>query len=127
MCATRLPGETPKPPLVPIPIGGPFNRIGVDIIRSKRRNRYAVIFVDYLTKWVEAFTIRDQSALTIAKLLVGEVITRHGVPNELLSDRGVALLSNQLQEVYCLMGIHKVLTLHITPIQTGSSNFLIKL
>jgi hypothetical protein len=82
-CATRLPGRAPKPPLVPIPVDGPFDRIGVDVIqfpRSKRGNKYAVVFVDYLTKWVEAFATRDQSALTIAKLLVGEVITRHGVP-----------------------------------------------
>ena len=49
--------------------------------------------IRYFMKWVEAFTTRDQSALTIAKLLVGEVITRHGVPNELL---GAAILSNQL-------------------------------
>ena len=72
-CATRLPGRAPKPPLVPTPVGGPFDRIGVDVIqfpKSKRGNRYAVVFVNYLTKWVEAFATRDQSALTIAKLLV---------------------------------------------------------
>ncbi len=95
--------------------------------RSKSGNKYAFVFVDYLTKWVEAFATRDQSALTIAKLLVGEVITRHGVPKELLSNRGAAFLSNLLQEVYRLMGIHKVSTTAYHPRQTDSWNVSIEL
>ena len=43
--------------------------------------------------------VSDQTALTIAKLLVENVISRHGVPVELLSDRGSAFLSHLLQEV----------------------------
>ncbi len=46
------------------------------------------VFADYLTKWVEAFAVPDQSADTIAKLLVEEVSCRHGTPEQLLSDRG---------------------------------------
>lgn len=52
----------------------------------------------------------DQSALTIAKLLVEHIISRHGVPGELLSDRGPAFLSKLLQAVCQLMGIKKVNT-----------------
>ena len=52
--------------------------------------------------------MRDQTAPTIAKLLVEEVICRHGVPTELLSDCGTNFLSNLLYEVYSLMGIHKL-------------------
>ena len=94
----------------------------MDIIqfpKSKRGNRYAICFVDYLTKWVEAFATSDQSALTIAKLLVEEIITRHGAPKELLSDRGAAFLSNLLQEVYRLMGICKVSTTAYHPQTDG--------
>ena len=54
--------------------------------------------------WPEVFPVRDQTALTIAKLLVEEVICRHGVPTELLSDRGTNFLSNPPS----LMGIHKL-------------------
>ena len=48
-------------------------------------NQYAVVFIDYPTKWVEVFAISDQKAETIAKLLVEGVICRHGAPQELLS------------------------------------------
>ena len=46
--------------------------------------RYAVVFMDYLTKWPEVFPASDQSAPTIAKLLVEGIVSRHGVPRELI-------------------------------------------
>ena len=70
--------------------GGPFDCVGVDVLqlpKTKRGNKYAIVFMDYLTKWPEVFTAPDQSTPTIAKLLVEELISRHGVPNQLLSDR----------------------------------------
>ena len=62
----------------------------------------------YLTKWPEVFATSDQSALTIVRLLVEQVISRHGVPAELLSDRGKAFLSKLMHEVYDLMGMNGV-------------------
>ena len=46
------------------------------------------VFVDYFTKWPEAFAIPDQKAETIAKLFTEQIVCRHGIPKELLSDRG---------------------------------------
>ena len=56
--------------------------------KSAEGNQYAVVVMDYLTKWPEVFATQDQSALTIAKLFVQEVVCRHGVPAQLLLDRG---------------------------------------
>jgi transposase InsO family protein len=53
------------------------------------------------------------------KLLVEEIISRHGVPRELLSDRGVAFLSKLLHEIYSHMGIHKVSTTAYHPQTDG--------
>ena len=53
ICATHSPGRKCKPPLMPIPVSGAFDRIGIDYLqlpRTKRGNRYAVVVVDYLTK-----------------------------------------------------------------------------
>ena len=98
-CTTRQVGRPIRPPLVPLPVSGAFDRVGVDVIqfvKSRNGNKYAVVFIDYLTKWVEAFAVPDQSALTIAKLFVEEIISQHGVPRELLSDRGTNFLSKRL-------------------------------
>ena len=112
-CATHSSGRATRPPLSPIPVGGPFDRVGVDVIqfpRSNSGNQYAIVFVDYLTKWSEVFPALDQTTATIAQLLVEQIVTRHGVPAEILSDRGRAFLSWLMQEAETLLGFHKVNT-----------------
>ena len=72
-CATRSVGRAVRPRLTPVPVGGPFDMVGVDVLqlpRTKRGNRYAVVFMDYLTKWPEVYATADQTAPTIARLLV---------------------------------------------------------
>ena len=122
VCATRSAGRAVRAPLSPIPVSGPFDRVGVDIIqfpRTKRGNRYAVVFIDYLTKWPEAFAVPDQSSATVAKLLVEEMVSRHGVPSEVLSDRGQAFLSGLMKEVALLLGFHKINTTAYHPQTDG--------
>ena len=74
--------------------------------------------MDYLTKWPEVFIAKDQSAYTVAKLLVEQIITRHEVPTK-LSDRGASFLSKLLQEVYSVMGIHKANSIAYHPQMGG--------
>ena len=67
VCATHNTGRAVHSPLTPIPVAGPFQRIGVDVVKlpkSKDGNCYAVVFVDYLTKWPEVLPMKDQSAAT---------------------------------------------------------------
>ena len=78
--------------------------------RTVRGNRYVIVFMDYLTKWVEAFAIPDQTALTVVRTLVEKVIPIHGVPKELLSDRGTNFLSNLATAIYQLIGTKKINT-----------------
>ena len=123
VCATRKgPGRQKRPPLQPIPIGWPFHRIGVDVLQlplSFDGNKYAVVFMDYFTKWPEVFAVPDQQATTIARLLVEEVVARHGVPELLLSDRGPNFLSELTCEVCKLLGIQKVNTSGYHPQSDG--------
>ena len=90
ICATHTTGRAIRPPFTPIGVAGPFDRVGVDVVqlpRFRRGHQYTIVFVDYLTKWPEVFPVTDQSAATIATLLVEEIVSRHGVPAEVLSDR----------------------------------------
>ena len=58
MCAAHGGGgRRTRPPLRSIPVGAPFERIGVDLMEmplTARGSRYVIVFLDYLTKWVEA-------------------------------------------------------------------------
>ena len=71
-CVSRKgPGRAPRPKLQPIPVGGPFHRVGVDVLQlplSHEGKQYAMVFMDYLTKWPEVFAVPNQKAETIARL-----------------------------------------------------------
>ena len=114
VCASRKGTRgTLKPPLQPIPVGGPFHRVAVDILKlplTSNGNRYVAVFMDYLTKWPEAFAIPDQKAETIAPLFLEHIVCRHGIPEELLSDRGANFLSNLIQEICKVLGVKKINT-----------------
>ncbi len=73
-------------------------------------NQYALVFIDYLTKWVEVVALPDQKAETIARMLVEYVVCRYGAPHELLSDRGANFLSELVAEVYKLFDVQKLNT-----------------
>ena len=122
VCRGRDAGRAPKPPLNPIPVGGPFERLGIDVLqlpKSRSGKKYAIVVMDYLTKWPEVFTTSKQDTLTIAKLLMEQVVPVHGVPRELLSDRGGCFLSNLICELYRLLGIRKVNTTAYHPKTDG--------
>ena len=113
VCATHNTGRSARGPLTPIPVSGPFERVGVDVIqfpRSNDGNKYAVVFVDYLTKWPEVFAVPDQTSATITQPLIEQIVSRHGVPAEVLPDRGKSFLSGLMKEVERLLGFHKVNT-----------------
>lgn len=47
--------------------------VGVDVLQlpmSMDGNQYAVVFMDHFTKWSEVFGVLNQTAETIARLLV---------------------------------------------------------
>ncbi len=103
MCALRKSTRhTFKPPLQSIPVGGPFHRVGVDVLQlplTVHGNKYVIVFMDYFTKWVEAFPMSDQKTITIATLFVEHIICRHGIPEQLISDRGTNFLSELISGI----------------------------
>lgn len=54
VCASRTGQDRVlRPPLKSIPVGGPFQCVGVDVLQlplTYEGNQYAIVFMDYLTK-----------------------------------------------------------------------------
>ena len=81
-------GRQHRPPLHPIPVERPFQKIGVDIMDlpcTDRGNRDVIVFQDMFTKWPMVYAIPDQKAERIVKLLCEEIVPFFGVPEALLS------------------------------------------
>ena len=70
--------------LHPIPIGEPWKRIRIDIVGplpvTERGNKYIVTCIDYLTKWAEAKSLPDKSAMQVAWFIYDEIICQYGCP-----------------------------------------------
>ena len=67
---TRIPlGQLPIPPR-------PMESIHTDCIGplrlTKNRNKHIVVFIDPMSKWIEAFAVPDIKAATVAKLFMTE-------------------------------------------------------
>jgi len=102
-----------RPPLKPIPIQRPFQKVGVDIMDlpcTERGNKHVVVFQDMFTKWPLVFPVPDQRADRLVRLLCEEVIPMFGVPEALLSDRGANLLSHLMRDVCRMLGMEKLNT-----------------
>ena len=77
--------------------------------KSGRQHQYVVVLID-LTKWVEVYPTKDQTALTLARMLVEKFIPVHGVSREIQSDRGANFLSKLMTKVYRLIRKNKIST-----------------
>ncbi|XP_073804506.1 uncharacterized protein [Danio rerio] len=102
-CQLVNPPATPKAPLRPLPIMEiPFERIGMDLTgpleQSARGHRFALVLVDYATRYPEAVALRNISAKSVAEALF-RIISRVGIPKEILTDQGTAFMSRTMREL----------------------------
>ena len=81
-CQLVNPPAIPKGPLRPLPlIETPFERIGMDLIgpldRSAQGYRFALVIVDYATRYCVAVPLRSISAKSVAQALVQLISSRN--------------------------------------------------
>ena len=50
------------------------------LAKSKNRNEYVLVIIDYLTRFVEGFAIPNQEASTIAEVFMKEIVLRYRSP-----------------------------------------------
>lgn len=123
-CSMKKSPRTSKTPIcLPIPVSGAFDRLAVDAVgplpETHAGNRYLIVFTDYLTRWPEAFPVKTIDAPVVARLIMDEIVARHGAPRTLLSDRGKNFLSKLVKEVCHMINTRKVNTSSYHPQTNG--------
>nr|GEW07632.1 reverse transcriptase domain-containing protein [Tanacetum cinerariifolium] len=90
-----------------------FDVWGIDFIRpfpSSRGNKYILVAVDYLSKWVEAKALPTNDAQVVCKFLKS-LFARFGTPRALISDRSMHFCNDQFAKVMLKYGVtHRLAT-----------------
>ena len=123
-CASRkTPAPKPRAPLHSVKVGHPMQVMAMDILgplpESTGGNSYVLVVADYFTRWVEAFAIPNQEAVTVAGRLVNEVFCRFSMPEQIHSDQGAQFESAVIAEICKLLRIQKSRTTPYHPQSDG--------
>ena len=111
-CATlKTPAPKPKAHLQTITAGYPMQIVATDILGplplTSNGNCYLFVATDYFTRWVEAYPIPNQEAVTVANKLTKEFFFRFSLPEQLHSDQDKQFESTVISEMYKLLNINK--------------------
>ena len=115
---------TTKATLVPMKVANVFDRWHIDILGpltpTAQGFKYLLLVVDSFSRWIECFPMKDQEALTVAKLLYSEVFCRFGAPHTLVSDRGRNFMSKLVTALCEMFQVKRHFTSSYHP-QTNST------
>ncbi|GJZ44896.1 reverse transcriptase domain-containing protein [Tanacetum coccineum] len=77
---------------------------------SSKGNKYILVAVDYLSKWVEAKALPTNDARVVVKFLKS-LFARFGTPRAIISDRGTHFCNDQFAKVMSKYGVtHRLAT-----------------
>ncbi|GJX51609.1 reverse transcriptase domain-containing protein [Tanacetum coccineum] len=90
-----------------------FDIWGIDFMGpfpSSRGNKYILVAVDYLSKWVEAKALPTNDARVVCNVLKS-LFTHFGTPRAIISDRGTHFCNDQFAKVMLKYGVtHRLST-----------------
>ncbi|GJZ37406.1 reverse transcriptase domain-containing protein [Tanacetum coccineum] len=108
-----------------------FDIWGIDFMGSfpsSRGNKYILVAVDYLSKWVEAKALPTNDARVVCKFLKS-LFTRFGTTRAIISDRGTHFCNDQFAKVMLKHGVTHHLSIVYHPQTSGQvevSNYGLK-
>ena len=102
--------EMPQNPIQVLEI---FDVWGIDFMGpfpSSSGNRYILVAIDYVSKWVEAQALPTNDARVVVRFLK-KLFTRFGVPKAIISDRGTHFCNSAMEKALARYGVtHRLST-----------------
>ena len=81
----------------------PFMRWSMDIVgplHKSKQKRFLLVLTDFFSKWVEAESYASIKDVQVENFVWKNIITRHGVPYEIVTDNGSQFISTRF-EAFC--------------------------
>nr|GFA74989.1 reverse transcriptase domain-containing protein [Tanacetum cinerariifolium] len=98
-----------------------FNVWGIDfmgLFPSSKGNKYILVAVDYLSKWVESKALPTNDARVIVKFLKS-LFSRFGTPKAIISDRGTHFCNDKFSRGMAKYGVTHRLSITYHPQTSG--------
>ncbi|GJT97430.1 reverse transcriptase domain-containing protein [Tanacetum coccineum] len=98
-----------------------FDVWGIDFMRpfpSSRGNKYILVAIDYLSKWVEAKALPTNDARVLVKFLKS-LFARFGTPRAIISDRVTHFCNDKFAKVMSKYGVTHCLAIAYHPQTSG--------
>ncbi|XP_050386372.1 uncharacterized protein LOC126802732 [Argentina anserina] len=113
--------HVPDVPLQPIIKPWPGRGWALDFIRkihpnSSLQHKHILLATYFFTKWVEAIPVRTTSSEVITDFIFKYILTRYGIPECLVADRGAGFMAEKTQKFLAGYGIkflHSILLIEI--------------
>lgn len=126
-CETCQVFKSPKgmPPgcLHSIPISAAFEHVHVDIVgplkRTFRGNNYVITATDAFTKWAFAMPCQNIKTQEVIKFLEDNIISIHGKPTKIITDRGSQFISDEWRRYMEKMNVDHTTTSPYHPQANG--------
>ncbi|GKF39835.1 reverse transcriptase domain-containing protein [Tanacetum coccineum] len=103
-----------------------FDVWGIDFMGSfpsSRDNKYILMVVDYLSKWVEAKALPINDARVVCKFLKS-LFAKFGAPRAIISDHGTHFCNDQFAKVMLKYGVTHRLSIAYHPQTSGQVEVL---
>ena len=102
-----------------------FEKCSIDIIGplcpSRSQHRYILIVQDYLSKFLRAVPLEDQTAEQVAKAFVDQVVLIYRIPQVIFFDCGSQFLSETFKSVCKMLGLKRIHSTSCRPQSNGSN------
>ena len=101
----------------------PMHRVAIDLITFRyatdRGNRVILSVVDYASRWIELFALKDKTAETVESVIYDEYLTRYGAPLVMHSDQGREFDNKLMMLTMRRWGVDKTRTSGFAPWSNG--------
>lgn len=98
-------------PLQHITSKGPLDLVCMDFLSIEpdvKGISNVLVVTDHFTRYAQAFTTKDQKAMTVAKVLFERFFVHYGLPARIHSDQGRDFESRVIKELLGMLGVENV-------------------